>query len=215
MCGVGLAISAFRCRCRRSITCFRRVQISRRHPGHRDSVRHLRSGRGDGQRRERGRRRRRFPDHAGADGRRRDQPDRLPDGQSVHQRRLYRPSRLEGDGRADRLFGGDRHHGDAADLVRHHRRDDGADPGRRDPADPALHRHADRLAGVPGNAASSCAGDRAGAAAADCSLGQDADRQRTGRGWHQPRRSASTSWRRSACCTRGWKRWAAARRWPA
>ena len=28
-----------------------------------------------------------------------------------------------------------------------------ADPGRRDPADPALHRHADRLAGVPGNAA--------------------------------------------------------------
>ena len=32
-------------------------------------------------------------------------------------------------------------------------RDDGADPGRRDPADPALHRHADRLAGVPGIAA--------------------------------------------------------------
>ena len=26
----------------------------------------------------------------------------------------------------------------------------GADPGRRDPADPALHRHADRRAGVPG-----------------------------------------------------------------
>ena len=47
------------------------------------------------------------------------------------------------------------------------------DPGRRDPADPALHRHADRFAGVPGIAASPCAGDRAGVAAADRRMGQD------------------------------------------
>ena len=58
--------------------------------------------------------RRQLPDDARADRRRRGQPDRLPDGQSVHQRRLHRPSRLEGDGRAHRLLGGDRHHGDRA-----------------------------------------------------------------------------------------------------
>ena len=99
-------------------------------------------------------RRRQLPDHARADRRRRGQPDRLPDGQPVHQRRLHRPSRLEGDGRPHRLLGGDRRHGDPALLVRHHLADDGADPGRRDLADPALHRHADRRAGVPGDAAS-------------------------------------------------------------
>jgi hypothetical protein len=49
-------------------------------PGHRDSVRHLRSRRGDGQRRERVGGGRLVPDHAGADRRRRDQPDRLPVG---------------------------------------------------------------------------------------------------------------------------------------
>ena len=41
-----------------------------------------------------------------------------------------------------------------------------ADPGGRDLADPALHRHADRRAGVPGDAEGACAGDRAGADAA-------------------------------------------------
>ena len=49
----------------------------------------------------------------------------------------------------------------------------GADPGRRDLADPALHRHADRRAGVPGDAEAPRAGDRAGARAAPRRLGQD------------------------------------------
>ena len=61
-----------------------------------------------------------YPDHAGADRRRRRQPDRLPDGQPVHQRGLHRPSRLEGDGRPHRLFGGDRPDGHRALVVRHH-----------------------------------------------------------------------------------------------
>ena len=129
-----------------------RLRVPRRHPGHRDPVRHLRPGRGDGQRRERGSRGRRLPDHARAHRRRRRQPDRLPDGQPVHQRGLHRPSGLEGDGRPHRLLGGDRRHGDRAVLVRHHLGDAGADPGGRDLADPALHRHADRRAGVPGDA---------------------------------------------------------------
>jgi AGZA family xanthine/uracil permease-like MFS transporter len=42
-------------------------------------------------------------------------------GNPVHQRGLHRPSRLEGDGRPHRLFGGDRVDGDRAVLVRHHR----------------------------------------------------------------------------------------------
>jgi hypothetical protein len=100
-----------------------RLQVPRRHPGHRDSVRHLRPRRGDGQRRERRRGGRFVSDHAGADRRRRHQPDRLPDGQSVHQRRLHRPSRLEGDGRPDRLFRRDRRDGAGADLARHRRAD--------------------------------------------------------------------------------------------
>ena len=37
------------------------LRVPRRHPGHRDPVRHLRSGRGDGQRRERRGRRRSYP----------------------------------------------------------------------------------------------------------------------------------------------------------
>ena len=129
-----------------------RLRVPRHHPRHRDPVRHLRSGRGDGQRRERGGRGRRLSDHARAHRRRRRQPDRLPDGQPVHQRGLYRPSGLEGDGRPHRLFGRDRRDGDRAVVVRHHRGDVVADPAGRDLADPALHRHADRRAGVPGNA---------------------------------------------------------------
>ena len=129
-----------------------RLRVPRHHPGHGDSVRHLRSRRSHGQRRERRGGRRLLSDDARADRRRRRQPDRLPDGQPVHQRGLHRPSRLEGDGRPHRLFGGDRADGDRAVLVRHHRRDAVADPGGRDLADPALHRHADRRAGVPGDA---------------------------------------------------------------
>ena len=41
-------------------------------------------------------------------------------------------------------------HGDRARVVRDHRAGVVADPRRRDLADPALHRHADRRAGVPG-----------------------------------------------------------------
>ena len=35
----------------------------------------------------------------------------VPDGQSLHQRRVHRPSGLEGDRRAHRLLGGHRRHG--------------------------------------------------------------------------------------------------------
>ncbi len=102
-------------------------------------------------------------------------------------------------GRMGVLAGGDRHHRVGADLVRHHLGVDGGDPGRRHSADIALYRHADRLAGVPGIAAPSCTGDRAGAAAAVGRLGQDADRQRAGRRRHQcPRhwfRKVGPGWR--------------------
>ena len=98
---------------------------------------------------------------AGAHRRRYREPDRLPDGQSVHQRGLHRPSRLEGDGRRHRLFRATgvmvivlSWFGIIAVFVAH--------PAGRT-ADTALHRHADRRAGVPGDAEAPCAGDRAGA----------------------------------------------------
>ena len=126
--------------------------VSRRHPRYRGAVRHLRPGRGDGQRRKRGSRGRHLSDHERAHRRRRGEPDRLPDGQPVHQCGLYRPSRLEGDGRPHRLFGRDRDHGHRPVLVRHHLVAAGAGAGRRDLTDLALHRHADRRAGVPDDA---------------------------------------------------------------
>jgi len=46
------------------------------------------------------------------------------------------------------------------------------------PADPALHRHAGRRAGVPDHAGQTCAGDRAGADTAPRCLGQDTGRRR-------------------------------------
>ncbi len=189
----------------------RRVRVPRHHPGHRHPVRHLRPGRGDGQRRERGSRRRRVPDHPGADRRRRGQPDRLPDGQSLHQRGLHRPSRLEGDGRPHRLLRRDRPDGDRAVVVRHHRA--AALPGARGRhlADPALHRHADRRAGVPGDAQGACARRGAVAGAASRRLVQDADGRRAARRPAPTRTpSASTSWARSACSTTGSRCWAAA-----
>ncbi len=85
---------------------------------------------------------------------------------------------MEGDGRADRLFLRHRAGDAGADLVRHHRTGQRSHPGGGDPAYPALHRHVDRLAGVPGIAAPACAGHRPGTAAADRRLGQGADRQR-------------------------------------
>ena len=158
------------------------------HPGDRDSVRHLRPCRSDGQCRERRGGRRLVSNHAGADRRRRRQPDRLPSRQPVHQRCLYRPSGLEGDGRAHRLFRRDRRDGAGADVAWHRRARQQLDPGGRDPADPALYRHADRLSGLPGDAEESCAGDHSGHAAADRRLGQNHDRRRARRRGHQRRR---------------------------
>ena len=65
-------------------------------------------------------------------------------------------------------------------VVRHHLGAAGAGAGGRDLADPALHRHADRRAGVPDHAGQACAGDRAGAYAASGGLGQAADRHHAG-----------------------------------
>ncbi len=59
------------------------------------------------------------------------------------------------------------------------------DPRRRDPADPALYRHADRLAGVPGNATRPCARDHSGDDSADRRVGQNHDRRRSRRSRHQ------------------------------
>jgi AGZA family xanthine/uracil permease-like MFS transporter len=80
------------------------------------------------------------------------EPDRLPDGQPVHQRGLHRPSRLEGHGRPHRLLGRGRRHGDHTVLVRHHLAAPGDHTGGRDLADPALHRHAHRRTSVPDHA---------------------------------------------------------------
>ncbi len=49
---------------------------------------------------------------------------------------------------------------------------------------PAVYRHADRLAGLPGIAGPACTSHRAGAGAADRGLGQDTDRQCAGRRRH-------------------------------
>ena len=67
-----------------------------------------------------------------------------------------------------------------AGLVRHHLGAAGAGAGGRDFADPALHRHADRRAGVPDHADQACAGDRACPDAASGRLGQAADRHHAG-----------------------------------
>ena len=56
-----------------------------------------------------------------------------------------------------------------------------AGSGRRDSADPALHRHADRLAGVSGNSAQSCARDPAGDGAEPGGVGPQSDQRRAGR----------------------------------
>ena len=52
------------------------------------------------------------------------------------------------------------------------------DPDRRDSADPALHRHADRFAGLPGNSEEPCAGHRSFAHAAPGELGDHRDQRR-------------------------------------
>ena len=63
----------------------------------------------------------------------------------------------------------------------------GPDPGGRHLAHPALHRHADRGAGLPGDAQEPRPGHRAVAHAAPGRLGQAADRQLAGGGRHQSR----------------------------
>ena len=60
------------------------------------------------------------------------------------------------------------------------------DPGRRHLADPALHRHADRLAGVPGEPAPPRTGHRRRARSLARRLGQAADRQLPGRHLRHP-----------------------------
>jgi AGZA family xanthine/uracil permease-like MFS transporter len=67
-------------------------------PGHRDSLRHLRSGGSARQRGERADGGRQLPDHPRAYRRRGREPDRLPDGQPVHQRGVHRAPGLEGEG---------------------------------------------------------------------------------------------------------------------
>ena len=62
-------------------------------------------------------------------------------------------------------------------LVRHHCAGVDADPDRRDLADPALHRHADRRAGLPGIAEEPRARRHPRAHAASRRMGQTADRQ--------------------------------------
>ena len=76
------------------------------------------------------------------------------DGQPVHQRRVHRASRMEVDGRAPGLLGGDRLMVIVLAWFRDHCARVVAHSRRRDLADPALHRHADRRAGVPGIAKS-------------------------------------------------------------
>ena len=146
-----------------------------------------------------------FPDHARAHRRRRRQPDRLPDGQSVHQRGLHRPSGLEGDGRPHRLLGRDRRHGDRArpgsassrvmmslipvvaisPILLYIGMLIGAQAFQETPQEPR-------------------AGDHARAHAAPRGLGQAADRQRARRRRHQRRApSGSTSSARSACSIDG------------
>ena len=91
---------------------------------------------------------------------------------------------------------------------------DGADSGGRDLADPALHRHADRRAGLPGNAEEPCAGGGPRARAAGRGLGQADDRQLARRRRHQRRgRRVSTSSARSASSTTASRCSAAARSW--
>ena len=70
------------------------------------------------------------------------------------------------------------------------------DPGGRDLADPALHRRADRRAGVPDHAQEPRAGDLLRAGAASRGLGQGPDRRRARRRRHLGRRrSAAPRWR--------------------
>ena len=103
---------------------------------------------------------------------------------------------LEGDGRPHRLLRGDRRGGSRPHLARDRRPRVEPYPGRRDPADPALHRDADRVTGFPGVAESACAGDHSGDDSADRSLGQDDDRRRARRGRHQRRHGRNGQARR-------------------
>jgi adenine/guanine/hypoxanthine permease len=84
--------------------------------------------------------------------------------------------------------------------------------GRRDLADPALHRHADRRAGLPGDAAQprarrSCSGScRTSPPGRSCR-----STARSAAAGTNAARSVSTSSRRPACSTTASKCWAAAR----
>ena len=109
-------------------------------------------------------------------------------------------------------------------LVRHHLGDAGADPGRRDLADPALHRHADRRAGVPGHAGSmrrrSCWRLMPHLAAwaklqIDSALGRPCRQWRAAADKVGAVKAATIARCASrACSITGWKCWAAARSSP-
>ncbi len=187
-------------------------QGARRHrtvAGHRRAARHLQFHRGHEQCRERGGRRRRLQPAPDSVGRRDRRHRRRAARQPVPAGGLYRPSRMEGGRRPDRLFAGDRRGDRCRMLSRPDRAPAGGHSAGRDPADPALYRSRHRRTGVPGNAAAACAGDYPGDPAEHRRLGPDHDRRRARRRRHfggQDRHgqarplpvSSITAWRCSA-----------------
>ena len=121
--------------------------------GHRDPAGRLQLHRGDEQRRERRGRRRQLQPAQRAAGRRRRRGHRLGVRLAVPARGLHRPPRLEGRRRPRGLLAGQRRRHRNPLLPRPFRGARRAAAGAGDRADPALHRPADRCAGVPGGAA--------------------------------------------------------------
>ena len=122
-----------------------------------------------------------FPNHSRAHGRWDNQPDRLHDGKSVHQRRLHRTSGLESNGRTHWLLRGHGNHGRALVLVWNDFAHVGFDSDRRHSADSVVHRYVDWFASVPGDTEGACACHRFVTDAASGELGRDAHQWRAGR----------------------------------
>jgi len=99
--------------------------------------------------------------------------------------------------------GRDRYHGDHPVVVRRHLAVAGRHSCRGDLADPSLHRHVDRLAGIPGLAESARSGHCAVVVAASCRVVQDHDGWRIGGGRHQRRRDRHGQTRRGRCALSG------------
>ena len=113
------------------------------------------------------------------------QLDRLPDGQSIHQRGLHRAPRLESDGWQDWLLGGNRRDGDHLIVVRYYLRDDGVNSRSGNFSNPPLYRHADWSAGFSRKSEITCPGYHSRADAASSRVGQAPDRQFSGGGGNQ------------------------------